>query len=115
METIPRFLNGTYRFTGAGLETARPLDAKLTYTVPSDKHSQLIYFRGGNSAGELVSVSLVRDGKPFRLFPIGAKAAIHVPLAVVEDLAPDSTVQVFVAAPDGVSGQIVIDIGLIEI
>lgn len=115
MQTTPRFLNGTYRFTGTGLETASPLDAALAYTVPSDKRSQLIYFRAGNSADGLVSVSLMKDGRPFRLFPIGAKAAIHVPLAVVEDLFPDSTMEVFVAAPDGVSGQIVIDIGLIEI
>ena len=114
METTPRFLNGVFGFTGKGLDTAGPLDG-LTYTVPSDKRSQLIYFRGGNSADGLVSVSLVRDGKPFRTFPIGAKSAMHVPLAVVEDLYPESKVEVFVAAPEGVSGQVVLDIGLIEI
>ena len=43
----------------------------------------------------------MRDGKPMRIFPIGAKAAMHVPLAVVEDLMPDSKVEVFVAAPAG--------------
>ena len=115
METTPRFLNGVYEFKGAGLAASAPLDAKLAYTVPSDKRSQLIYFRGGNSADGLVSVSLMRDGKPFRIFPIGAKASVHVPLAVVEDLFPESKVEVFVAAPEGVSGQIVLDIGLIEI
>ena len=115
METTARFLNGVFGFTGAGLASAKPLDATLVYTVPSDKRSQLIYFRGGNSADGLVSVSLVRDGKPFRLFPIGAKGSVHVPLAVVEDLFPESKVEVFVAAPEGVSGHIVLDIGLIEV
>ena len=115
METTPRFLNGVYAFTGKGLEAAAPLDAGLAYTVPSDKRSQLIYFRAGNSADELVAVSLVKDGKAARTFPIGAKSSVHVPLAVVEDLFPDSKVEVFVAAPAGVSGQIVLDIGLLEI
>ncbi len=83
--------------------------------MPSDKRSQLIYFRAGNSADAMVAISLVRDGKPFRTFPIGAKGAVHVPLAVVEDLMPESSVTVFVAAPEGTSGHIVLDIGLIEI
>lgn len=114
METTPRFLNGVYGFTGKGLAAAASLDG-LAYTVPSDKRSQLIYFRGGNSAEGLVAVSLMKDGKVFRTFPIGAKASVHVPLAVVEDLFPDSKVEVFVAAPEGISGQVVLDIGLIEI
>ncbi len=115
METTPRFLNGVFTFTGAGLASATLLDAALTYTVPSDKRSQLIYFRAGNSADAMVAVSLVRDGRPMRMFPVGAKGAMHVPLAVVEDITPDSKIEVFLAAPEGVSGQIVLDIGLIEI
>ena len=83
--------------------------------MPSDKRSQLIYLRAGNSADALVSVTLMKDGKPFRLFPMGAKGTVHVPLAVVEDLMPESKLEVFVAAPAGVSGEIVLDIGLIEI
>ena len=49
METTPQFLNGVYAFTGTGLASRRAA-AGLAYTVPSDKRSQLIYFRGGNSA-----------------------------------------------------------------
>lgn len=114
METTPHFLTGVYGFTGNGLGTPSPLDG-LAYTVPADKRSQLIYFRGGNSAHSLVAVLLLRDGKPFRTFPIGAQAAMHVPLAVVEDLHPDTKLEVFVAAPQGVSGEIVLDIGLVEV
>lgn len=115
METTPRFLIGTYPFTGHGLASASLLHVSLSYTVPSDKRSQLIYFRGGNSCGDMVAVSLVRDGKVMRVFPVGAKSGMHVPLAVVEDLFPDSKIEVFVAAPEGVSGEIVLDIGLLEI
>ncbi len=115
MDTTPRFLAGVFAYTGRGLTAAAPLDAALAYTVPADRRSQLIYFRAGNSADALVALSLVRDGAPMRTFPVGAKAAVHVPLAVVEDLFPDSRIEVFVAAPEGVSGHIVLDVGLLEI
>ena len=115
METTPRFITGICEFSGQGLAAPAPLGNGLSYAVPSDKRSQLIYFRAGNSADALVSVTLMKDGKLFRIFPIGAKAAMHVPLAVVEDLMPDSKLEVFVAAPAGVSGEIVLDVGLIEI
>jgi hypothetical protein len=115
METTPRFLNGVYRFEGRGLEAPFPLDDKLTYTVPPDKRAQLVYLRAGNSSDALVSLALMRDGKPMRLFPVGARSAMHVPLAVVEDIFPETKLEVFVAAPQGVAGQVVLDIGLMEI
>jgi len=87
MEAKPKIICGVFPFEGAGLGAPKPLGS-LSYKVPADKRSQFIYFRGGNSSAELVCVSVTCDGKPFRLFPIGAKAAVHVPLAVVEDLNP---------------------------
>ena len=63
----------------------------------------------------LVAVSLMKDGKVFRIFPIGAKAAVHVPLAVVEDLFPESKVECSSPPRKGVGGHVVLDIGLIEI
>ncbi|MGI4950713.1 MAG: hypothetical protein ACRYGM_02820 [Janthinobacterium lividum] len=114
METTPRFINGVHGFTGQGLETALPLGAPA-YTVPSDRRAQPIYIRAGNSTAEMVAVMLMHDGKAIRTFPVGAKAGIHVPLAVVEDLQPDSVMEIYVAAPQGVSGQIVLDFGLLEI
>jgi hypothetical protein len=50
-----------------------------------------------------------------RLFPIGAKAATHVELAVVEDLEPETILEVLVAAPAGLTGSVVVDIGLVEV
>ena len=115
MEAVPKFLSGVFPFTGSGLTSSTALGSGLTYTVPGDKRSQLVYFRGGNSSSELVCISLLKDGKPFRLFPLGAKAGIHVPLSVVEDLFPETRIEVQIAAPAGVSGDVVIDIGLVEI
>ncbi len=115
METTPRFLQGIFPFTGKGYDTSAMLGTTLAYTVPGDRRSQLIYFRAGNSSAELVVVTMLRDGKPMRLFPIGAKDAVHVSLAVVEDLMPDTKIEVVVGAPSGVSGDIVLDVGLLEI
>ncbi len=115
METTPRFLNGVFGFEGKGLEAPVPLDDALVYTVPADRRAQLVYLRAGSSAPGLVTIALMRDGKLMRLFPIGAKAAMHVPLAVLEDLFPETRLEVFVSAERGVSGQVVLDIGLMEI
>lgn len=115
METTARFLSGTYAFTGQGLETPVPLGSALHYKVPADKRAQLLYFRGGNSADAMVAVMLMKEGNAMRTFPMGAKAGVHIPLVVVEDLQPDTQVDVHIVAPAGVSGQVVLDIGLMEI
>ena len=115
IDSTPRFLSGAFTFHGAGYDKPALLDPSLVYTVPADKRAQLIYLRGGNSTSELAYVALMQDGKPIRTFPIGAKAGIHVPLAVVEDLQPDTRIEVYFGAAPGVSGTLVLDIGLIEI
>ena len=56
----------------------------------------------------------MRDGEPMRYFPIGAQASTHVALRVVEDLLADTRLELFVAAAEG-PGQIVVDLGLVEI
>ena len=111
----PIFLQGLYPFEGAGLETPVAFNPEITYTVPTDKRSQLVYFRGGNSSAEMIYVLFKRDGKPMRYFPIGAKDAMHVSLAVVEDLQPDTVLEVLIAAPKGITGAVLLDIGLMEI
>jgi hypothetical protein len=115
METTPRFIQGIFPFTGAGLDKSALLGTTTTYMVPGDKRSQLIYFRAGNSSGELIVLTLLRAGKPMRLFPVGAKGATHVSLAVVEDLEPDTKLDVLVSAPAGTGGSVALDIGLLEI
>jgi hypothetical protein len=115
MNPTPRFIFGVFPFEGRGLETAAALSGKASFSVPADKRAQLIYLRAGNSIDELVYVALMRDGKVMRYFPIGAKASVHVPLAVVEDIFPESKIEAFFAAPKGVSGLLVLDIGLLEL
>ena len=115
MYSKPKLLQGVFAFEGKGLMTPAPLDAALDYAVPEGKRAQLIYFRAGNSADHLIYVLLMRDGKPMRYFPLGAKSDTHVALAVVEDMLTGTTLQTFLAAPEGVSGHVVIDIGLQEI
>jgi hypothetical protein len=115
IDAKPKFLNGVYAFSGTGYDKPTLLSDKLVYTVPGDKRSQLIYLRAGNSCSELICVVLMQDGKPLRYFPVGAKSVQHIQLAVVEDIFPDSKLEVFFAAPTGVQGTVVIDVGLLEI
>src|ERR1700730_16550615 len=72
-ESIPKFLNGVYSFVGAGYEKPSLLSGKLTYSVPPDKRTQLIYFRAGNSSDEMIYFIMMRDGVPMRYFAVGAR------------------------------------------
>ncbi len=109
-----KFIQGVFPFQGKGLATPRPLEPATTYKVPMDKRSQLIYFRAGNSSSELIYFVISRDGSPMRYFPAGAKSAIHIPLAVVEDLHPGTLIEVLIAAPERINGQALLDIGFME-
>jgi hypothetical protein len=113
--STPKFLQGVFPYEGKGLDRPAPLDPSLSYQVPDGVYAQAVYFRGGNAADELVCAVLVRDGRPMRYFPIGAKGDVHVPLRVVEDLPGGSVVELWLAAPAGVAGTVVIDLGLVEI
>ncbi len=115
MESSPRFLQGVFAFEGKGIESPVPLAPELSYTVAAGTTAQTVYFRGGNTTDELICILLVRDGKPMRYFPIGAKNHVHVPLRVVEDLDGGTVIELFLAAPEGVAGAVVVDLGLVEL
>jgi assimilatory nitrate reductase catalytic subunit len=114
MITQNRFLQGVYPFEGAGLDKPVPIHADLSYLVPDGVISQALYFRGGNTTDELITVVLMRDGVPMRYFPIGARSDVHVPLRVVEDIEGGSVVELQLIAPLGVAGHLVVDLGLVE-
>lgn len=114
MYSTPRLLQGVFPFAGEGLTRPAPVSGELRYRVPKGRRAQLVYFRGGNSSSELICATLMRDGAPMRLFPMGARSCCHVPLAVIEDLLPDTQLELVVSAPDGVTGELVVDIGLVE-
>jgi hypothetical protein len=63
----------------------------------------------------MIAVVLFRDGKPMRYFPIAAKGATHVALRVVEDLLADTVLELFVAAPGGCRGTVIVDLGLVQV
>ena len=110
----PKFIQGVFPFQGKGLAMPRALTPETIYKVPTDKRSQLIYFRAGNASPELIYFVITRDGLPMRYFPVGAKSATHIPLAVVEDLHPGTLIAVLIAAPEGITGEALLDIGFME-
>jgi hypothetical protein len=111
----PAFIQGIFSYEGFGLDKPGSFGPPVTYVAPSDRRAQTIYFRAGNPSDELICLILTRGGKPMRYFPVGAKAAIHVPLAVVEDISPGSSLEVLVAAPAGIKSTVVLDVGFLEI
>ncbi|CAA0136529.1 Uncharacterised protein [Mycolicibacterium vanbaalenii] len=111
----PRFLQGVFEFDGGGYEKPLLIDESLRYVVPSGATTQPVYFRGGNSAEQMITVVLFRDGKPMRYFPIAAAGATHVALRVVEDLLADTVLELYVAAPESAKGTVIVDLGLVEV
>jgi hypothetical protein len=112
--SIPRFLQGAFEFDGAGYDKPVAIDDSLRYVVPPGATTQPVYFRGGNSTKQMISVVLYRDGKAMRYFPIAARGATHVALRVVEDLLSDTVLELYVSAPSGTSGSVIVDLGLVE-
>jgi len=110
----PRFLQGVFPFAGRGLFDLGPLNDGLRYTVPAGCVCEVPYFRAGNMSDDIIYLSLSVDSKPVRYFPIGPKADIHVPLAIVELYPAGSRIDVCLAAPRGLTGTVVIDVGLLE-
>ncbi len=112
-ESTPRILTGMYSFAGEGYKA--PVSVGVSYSVPADRRAQMLYVRAGNSSAEMITLVLTRDGEPMRLFPIAAKGAVHIPLVVVEDLTPETRLELLVAAPSGTGGTLALDMGLVEI
>lgn len=113
MET-PAFLQGTFEFEGRGFQTPIPLDPKLAYVVPQNRHARPVYFRAGNSSSEMVCLSLARNGKAMRYCPVGAKSGLDVGFHVIEEAQPGDTLEVLAAAPAGTKAWLVVDVGILE-
>lgn len=115
MIATPRFIQGIFSFSGNGLDTPIPLGPRSVYQVPPGKRAQLIYLRAGNSADALITLLFTRNGRPLRYFPLGAKGAHHVSLAITEDIFSESELALMVLAPEGLEGTVVVDVGLVEL
>jgi len=106
---------GMFAFAGRGLEEPVSLEPPPVYTVPPGKRAQFMYGRIGNPTSEFLYVALQRDGKSVRLFPCGPKSGITVPLAIIDDCLPGSTVELKIGAPEGLAAKVMIDVGFVEI
>ena len=111
----PRFLQGVYPFAGRGVYDLAPLNNDTQYIVPTGCTAEVVYFRAGNLSEDLLYFTLSADGVPLRYFPIGPKSDLHVPLAIVEIHPAGTKLEICLAAPRGLTGTVVIDIGILEI
>src|ERR1700691_5422792 len=110
---VHRFIQGMFAFHGRGLESPVSLEPKASYQIPPDKRAQFIYCRVGNPTAEFLYLVLHHDGKPMRLFPCGAKSGIHIPLAIIDDMPPDTVIELMIAAPEGLAAKVMIDLGFV--
>ncbi|MBV9850339.1 MAG: molybdopterin oxidoreductase [Armatimonadetes bacterium] len=111
----PRFLQGVYPFAGRGAFDLGPLHDDLCYAVPPGAAAEVVYVRAGNLSDDLLYLALSVNGTPVRYFPVGPKSDFHVPLAIVESYPAGSRVEICVAAPRGLTGTVVVDVGIVEV
>jgi assimilatory nitrate reductase catalytic subunit len=113
-QATPRFLQGVFPFAGRGFFDLGPLNDALTYQVPPGRTAEVIYFRAGNLSDDLLYLALSVNGRPVRYFPVGPKADFHVPLSIIETHPAGSRIEIGLAAPRGLTGTIVVDVGILE-
>ena len=113
-EATPRFLQGVFPFLGRGIHEPLPLNDALCYRVPRGRSAEVLYFRAGNLSDDLIYFALTANGAPIRYFPVGPKTDIHVTLAIVEAHGAGTRIEVALAAPRGLAGSIVVDVGRLE-
>ena len=110
-----RFIQGVFNYKGRGLNESVALEPKADYIVPVGKRAHLVYCRVGNPSPELICLILKRDGELTRYFQVGAKSGAQMPHALVDDLLAKSEIEVVIAAPEGLSSSVFIDMGFVEI
>lgn len=71
--------------------------------------------RGGRLSDDLVYICVTANGTPIRYFPTGPKGDAHVMLAIVEQHLAGVRLDVCLAAPRGLVGSVVVDVGFIEL
>lgn len=96
---------------GEGLNSPKSLN--LTYTVPQGCTAGVHYVRAGSTVKGMVNITILKNGKVMCYVPVAAGSAMHVPLAIVEDLSPGTEVEV-TAAAEG-SGTLILDVGILEV
>jgi hypothetical protein len=112
---VPRFIQGLFPFVGTGLTEALDLGPEASYEVPSDCSAEVIYLRAGNPTDELIYLILCKDQRPIRYFPLSKNEAIHISLAIQETHSARTLLSIKLGATRGLKGNLVLDLGLIEV
>ncbi len=90
----PKFLQGVYRFEGRGLENPVSFDPKgRVRSSPRQAGTAILFPRGQFLARDDLS-GLMRNDKPMRYCPLGAKGALDVGFHVIEETAPGTVLEV---------------------
>ena len=110
----PRFLQGVYPFAGRGFFEIGPLNDALCYVIPVGTRAEVIYVRAGNLSDDLIYLALCVNSRPMRYFPVGPKADFHVPLSITEAYPAGAKIEIGFAAPRGLNGAVVVDVGILE-
>lgn len=111
----PVFLQGVFPIPPSGIYERMLVDISLQYTVPAGTQSEILYFRAGNLSDDMIYLTVVANGHSLRYFPLGPHSDSHVELVITESHSAGTCIEVFSSAPRGVSGAVVIDIGIIEV
>jgi hypothetical protein len=71
---------------GEGIDS--PQDLNLTYSVSQGCIAGVQYVRAGNTTEGMINITVLKDGKVMRYVPVAAGGAMHVPLAIIDELQP---------------------------
>ena len=114
-QAIPRFIQGTFPFVGAGITERVSLAPDAEYTVPKGRQTEVLYLRAGNHTESLIYLTLCANGRPIRYFPLGKSEAMHIPLAIVEAHLAGTHLSLEISATRGESGLVIVDVGMLEL
>ena len=67
----------------------------------------------GSITGGIINVTVLRSGPAMRYVPVAAGGAIHVPLAIVDEL--QSGTEITIAAAAEGWGKLILDVGFLEV
>ena len=70
-------------------------------------------FRVGNTTEGTINITVLEDGEVMRYVLVAAEGAMHVPLAIVDELQPGTEISITAAAER--SGKLTLDVGILEV
>ncbi len=114
-QAVPRFLHGVYPFVGRGVYELSPLSDSLSFTVPQHRTVETPYVRAGNSSDDLIYLAISANGSPVHYYPLGPRSDIDIAPSIGETHSAGTRLDICFAAPRGLAGSVIVDVGLVEI